>query len=76
LLIEAVPRLWESFGIDAVFNLRVLIDESGSRTLYAVAMWAGSAKDVSIALDQFEDGWWILNSRQASGILTFTYELV
>jgi hypothetical protein len=76
LLLEAAPRLREFFGGDAVFNLRVLIDESGSQTLYAVAMWAGRAEDVIVALDHFEDGWWISNSRQASGILTFTYELV
>lgn len=76
LLIEALPRLKESFGNDSVFNLKVLVDESGSQTIYAVAMWAGSAKDVLIALNQFEDEWWISNSRHASGTLTFTYELV
>jgi len=35
-----------------------------------LALWLGKA------LDQFDDSWWIANSRQASGNLYFTYELV
>jgi hypothetical protein len=76
LLLEAKPHLEEYFGGDAVFRLRCPIDESGSQTLYAVAMWPGRAMDVRTALDSFDDAWWISNSRQASGHLIFTYELV
>src|SRR5208337_4645322 len=38
LLLQAVPYLKEHFGVDAVFALRAPVDESGSQTLYAVAM--------------------------------------
>ncbi len=76
LLLQAVPHVKRYFGADVVFNLRVPIDESGSQTLYAVAMWPGTLKDVRRALEQFDDAWWIANSRKASGYLTFTYELV
>jgi hypothetical protein len=56
--------------------LRAPIDESGSQTLYVVAMWPGNVRDVRQALARFDDAWWIAHSRQASGHLAFTYELV
>ncbi len=51
LLLEAVPHLRQDFGAGAVFNLRAMTDEYGAQTLYAVAMWPGSVRDVRIALD-------------------------
>lgn len=76
LLILAAPQLKRHFGADTVFTLMAPIDESGTRTLYGVVMWPGPAQDVRNALERFDDGWWIGNSRQASGNLYFTYELV
>jgi hypothetical protein len=75
-LLEAVPQLRACFGAEAVFNLRAPIDESGSQSLYAVAMWSGNVPDVRQALARFDDAWWIEHSRQTSGCLSFTYELV
>jgi hypothetical protein len=75
LLLQAVPYLSQYFG-NVAFSLRAVSDEYGWQTLYAVAMWPGKAHDAVVALDQFEDGWWIANSRIASGSLNFTYELV
>jgi hypothetical protein len=76
LLVLAAPQLKLHFGAATVFTLRAPIDESGSRTLYAVAMWPGSVGDAKAALDKFDDTWWIANSREALGNLYFTYELV
>jgi hypothetical protein len=76
LLILAMPRLKLYFGTGTVFTLRAPIDESGARTLYAVAMWPGRVRDAKIALNKFDDEWWTANSVQASGNLYFTYELV
>jgi hypothetical protein len=76
LLIQAAPRLQEHFGESTVFSLRAVIDEYGWQTLYAVIVWPGKVDDVVMALDRFEDEWWIANSTPASGSLTFTYELV
>jgi len=76
ILVEAVAPLKACFGMQTVFGLRAPIDEAGSRTLYAVAMWPGKARDARNALARFDDDWWIAQSRQASGYLTFTYELV
>jgi hypothetical protein len=75
LLLEAVPELRTCFGSESVFDLRAPVDESGSQMLYAVARWPGSVSDVRQALAKF-DTWWIAHSRQASGNLAFTYELV
>jgi hypothetical protein len=76
LLLQAIPNLREHFGADAVFSLRSPVDDSGTQTLYAVVMWPGGVKEVKAALDRFDDAWWIPNSLQASGYLTFTYELI
>ncbi|HME08151.1 MAG TPA: hypothetical protein VKG25_13940 [Bryobacteraceae bacterium] len=76
ILLEAADHLRAYFGADTIFNLRAPIDESGSRTLYAVVMWPGTVSAVKAALARFDDEWWIAHSRQASGYLTFTYELV
>jgi hypothetical protein len=76
ILLEAIDRLRASFGIDTLFALKVLTEEGGPRMLYGVAMWPGSVEDARRALANFDDTWWIAHSRQASGHLTFTYELV
>jgi len=75
LLIAAVPVLEGYFGTGTIFVLRAPTDEQGSQSLYAVVMWPGSVEDVANALDHFEDEWWLSNSRQSLGRLTFTYEL-
>lgn len=76
ILLEAAPRLKAYFGGNAVFNLRAPIDEAGSRTLYAVAMWPGELRAVRDALARFDNDWWMARAGQAAGYLTFTYELV
>ncbi len=76
ILLEAVPQLKACFGAQAVFTLRAPIDDSGSQTLYSVAIWPGNVREVREALDRFDGTWWIQHSREASGYLTFTYELV
>ncbi len=76
LLLEAVPHLRQHFGTSAVFSLRAPIDASGAQALYAVVMWPGTANDVRAALANFDNSWWFEMVRQASGNLTFTYELL
>jgi hypothetical protein len=76
ILLESAAHLEACFGTGTVFSLRAPIDESGSQTLYVVAMWSGNVRDVRQALARFDEAWWIAHSRQASGNLAFTYELV
>lgn len=76
LLLEAVPHLYQTFGVDTVFKLWASTDEYGAQTLYIIAIWPGHLRDVRHALERFDEEWWIPNSRQASGDLAFTYELV
>jgi len=76
ILLEAAPQLIRCFGATAVFTLRAPIDEGGSRTLYAVAMWPGALRDVRDALERFDREWWIARAGRAAGYLEFTYELV
>ncbi|MBB5057738.1 hypothetical protein HDF16_002444 [Granulicella aggregans] len=76
LLIQAAPRLREYFGDTTVFSLRTVVDEHDWKTLYAVVIWPGKARDVVTALDSFDEDWWIRRSNLAAGNLTFTYELI
>ena len=76
ILLESVAHLKTCFSVDSLFHLRAPIDESGSQTLYAVIKWPGTLEDVRRALDRFDDTWWLAHSRQSSGYLCFTYELV
>jgi hypothetical protein len=76
ILLESVPHVRAFFGADAILNLRAPMDESGSQTLYAVVMWPGSVQEVRHHMTGFDDAWWLAHSRQTSGYLNFTYELV
>ncbi len=76
ILLEAINHLRACFGIDTLFALKVLTEEGGPRMLYGVAMWPGAVEDARRSLANFDDTWWLSHSRQASGHLTFTYELV
>lgn len=75
LLQEARSQLVKFFGQDAVFGLKVLTEEDGSRELYIVAEWSGPAREAMNALDRFIDGWWIEQSGPAASRVNVTYEL-
>jgi hypothetical protein len=72
-LSRALPELKQSFGDDVVLNLEALTDDDDSTTLYAIAVWRGSAERADAALEDFDGRWW-LNQTPQSGV-TFTYEL-
>ncbi len=76
LLVEAIPYLKRCFGGLAVVALRASIDESGAQMLYALVMWPGEVNHARQSLERFDDDWWIAHSRQASGYLSFSFELV
>lgn len=75
LLADAVPHLRKHFP-QTVFTLRSTLDDSGSPMLYAVALWPGEPHDAVVALDQFDDEWWLANAYPAGRFLTFTYDLI
>ena len=75
ILIEAIPQLQKYFGLDSIFELRVLGDPDAGRHLYAVVIWRGPVVDARTALNKFDDEWWISRVDRSGGYLTFTYEL-
>ncbi len=75
LLLEALPALKKFFGVETVFELKVLTEEDGSREMYAMAEWPGPAREAMRALDNFIENWWIERSGTVGGRLNFTYEL-
>jgi hypothetical protein len=76
MLLEAMPHLKIYFGADTIFSLRASMDGADSPILYAVVHWSGKICDVRIALQRFDDEWWLRRAGQVAGLLTFTYELV
>jgi len=72
-LSSADGELKKSFGDDVVLSLEALAEENESSTLYAIAVWRGSAERAEAALEDFDERWW-LNQPLHPGI-TFTYEL-
>lgn len=72
---QALPHLREHFG-NIVFALRATSDEYGWQRLYVDALWPGDSTDAFLAIDRFQDAWWIANSHMTAGHLTFTYRLV
>ena len=76
LLLQAVPFLNRYFGRDKILSLNIDSDEAGSRILYGIVAWKGSASAARLALNDFDDNWWMAHALQACGRLTFTYELV
>lgn len=76
MLLESVVPLGRCFAAGTIFGLRSPIDESGSQTLYVVAMWPQPVQQARDALDKFDSTWWLSNAMRAAGLLAFTYELV
>jgi hypothetical protein len=76
ILVDALPQLRSCFGERSIFSLSASLDESGSRTVYAIVMWAGPLQLAKEALAKFDDDWWIERAAKVAGHLTFTYELV
>ncbi len=73
VLSGAVPELTRSFGTDVVTNLDAIIEDDDSISLYAIVVWRGSAEDAEIALEDFDERWWLTQPSRSG--LTFTYEL-
>ena len=76
LLLEAIPFLRASFGVEAILQLQIPIDEDPPLTIYAVALWDGTLEDARRALDKFDAIWWTANCHRASGRIVIDYQLV
>lgn len=76
IVLESVVPLKQQFGPDVNFMLRAPLEDDGLRMLYVVVPWAGTVEAARDALARFDEAWWLAHSYQASGHLTFVYELV
>lgn len=75
VLHEALPHLKEFFGAENIFNLELSVEEDGSQTLYAIAVWHDSVQSVAQALAGFEENWWLDRMTSGTAELAFTYEI-
>jgi len=76
VLLDAVVHLKTTFGKECVFKLRLGSNEDdGPRVLCGIVQWKMGLCAARVALETFDESWWIENSRRASGRLSFDYEL-
>ena len=75
VLAEAERHLRQFFG-DAILVLRSTTDDQGWDMLYATVQWPGEPADAVIALNAFDNAWWLANSYPVGSNLTLTYRLV
>jgi hypothetical protein len=53
------------------------MSEDGPPTaIYALALWRGERKLARLALQRFDETWWLNNLKKAGGRIVFDYELV
>jgi hypothetical protein len=76
LLLEAAAYLRNCFGPIVPLRLTVSLEEDGSRTLQALAVWNGPLNEAKNALARFDMDWWLDNCRRSSGRTIFDYELI
>jgi len=76
LLLEAAEPLNAAFGEKAVKKLTVLDDDEGFTTLFCLILFPGDIAVARLALEFFDQHWWLPRSRQASGKLNFDFELI
>jgi hypothetical protein len=76
LLLESAPHIKQHFGSDVAVKLVVGLEEDGSRTLQALAVWPGVLRDAKAALGALDRDWWLENGQRGSGNIILDYELV
>lgn len=76
LLVQASGPLEEAFTKDTVKKLSLVRDEEGFETLFCLAMVSGELQPARLALQAFDDQWWLDYSAQVDGKLNFDFELV
>jgi hypothetical protein len=72
-LLAATSQMEKSFGEDIIPTLEATVEDDESISLYGIVIWRGSAAAAEMALEDFDERWWLHQSSHAG--LTFTYEL-
>jgi hypothetical protein len=76
ILREALPHLDAAFSKSTVKTLSLITDDEGSQTLFCFVMWKGEMEAARAALQAFDEGWWLTNSRKIAEKLNFDFELI
>lgn len=76
LLIEAREPLIAAFGKGAVKRLSLLDDDEGFTTLFCLVLVPGDIAEARLALESFDQHWWLAHSGQTDGKLNFDFELI
>ena len=76
ILLDAVPHFKASFGDQRPLALEVITEDRPPQVIYALAMWDGETAKSRVALADFDQKWWLANSRKAGGRIVFDCQLV
>src|SRR5208337_4117371 len=76
LLLEAGGPLNAAFGEAVVKKLSLLEDDEGFETLFCLALIPGDMHQTMLALESFDERWWLARSGRVGGKLNFDLELV
>lgn len=75
-LLEAREPLNAAFGEAAVKSLTLVEDDEGFTTMFCLILFAGDILTAKLALQAFDEGWWLVRSAQVGGKLNFDFELI
>jgi hypothetical protein len=75
ILLEAAPELRRCFGDEIMLQLQVPCEEGLPGVIYGIVIWKGDVRTARVALQQFDDSWWMAATKKASGRIVFDYQL-
>lgn len=76
LLLEARDPLNAAFGEGAVKKLTLVEDDEAFETLFCLVLVPGELGQARLALESFDDGWWLAHCDRAAGKLNFDFDLI
>lgn len=76
LLFQAVQPLLDAFGTEVIKILRVVRDDEGSESLFCLVSVRTGLAEAQLALESFDERWWLARCALKAGLLNFDFDLV
>ncbi|MBI2816214.1 MAG: hypothetical protein HYX72_04680 [Acidobacteria bacterium] len=72
---QARKPLNDAFGEATVKTLTIVCDDEGFETLFCLVRFTGDMRQAKLALNSFDEHWWLMRSDQVAEKLNFDFEL-
>jgi hypothetical protein len=76
LLLDARQALDDAFGKEAIKSLSLVRDDEGFDTLFCLVRTRAELEVATLALQVFDERWWLARSEEAHGKVNFDFDLV